>query len=99
VPPFIAGLAYSVLLASSLAWLLWFLVIRRLPATVAGLSSLAVPVTAVLMAWAILRERPDVMEGVGIALIVCGLMAVSGLGTTGGARASTRLSREGAPTR
>jgi len=98
-PPFIAGLAYSVLLASSLAWLLWFLVIRRLPATVAGLSSLAVPVTAVLMAWAILHERPDVMEGVGIALIVCGLMAVSGLGTTGGARASTRLSGEGAPTR
>jgi len=79
-PAFIAGLAYSVLLASSVAWLLWLLVIRRLPATVAGLSSLAVPVVAVLMAWAILHERPDAMEGVGIALIICGLLAVSGIG-------------------
>ena len=76
-PAFIAGLTYSVVLASSVAWLLWLLVIQRLPATVAGLSSLAVPVVAVLMAWAILHERPDAMEGVGIVLIVCGLVAVS----------------------
>ena len=79
-PAFIAGLAYSVLLASSLAWLLWLMVIQRLPATVAGLSSLGVPVVAVLMAWLILRERPDAMDGLGIALIVCGLVAVSGVG-------------------
>ena len=79
-PAFIAGLAYSVLLASSLAWLLWLMVIQRLPATVAGLSSLGVPVVAVLMAWLILRERPDTMELFGIALIVCGLVAVSGVG-------------------
>jgi drug/metabolite transporter (DMT)-like permease len=76
-PAFIAGLAYSVLLASSLAWLLWLLVIQRLPATVAGLSSLAVPVVAVLMAWLILHEKPDAMEGLGIVLIVGGLVAVS----------------------
>jgi drug/metabolite transporter (DMT)-like permease len=76
-PAFIAGLAYSVLLASSLAWLLWLLVIQRLPATVAGLSSLAVPVIAVLMAWLILHEKPDAMEGFGIVLIICGLAAVS----------------------
>ena len=79
-PAFIAGLAYSVLLASSLAWLLWLMVIQRLPATVAGLSSLGVPVVAVLMAWLILHERPDTMELFGIALIVCGLVAVSGVG-------------------
>lgn len=85
-PAFLAGLAYSVLLASSLAWLLWLLVIQRLPATVAGLSSLAVPVVAVLMAWIILREQPDAMEGVGIALIVTGLVAVSG---TAGVRSET----------
>jgi drug/metabolite transporter (DMT)-like permease len=76
-PAFIAGLAYSVLLASSVAWLLWILVIQRLPATVAGLSSLAVPVVAVLMAWLILHEKPDAIEGFGIVLIICGLVAVS----------------------
>jgi drug/metabolite transporter (DMT)-like permease len=84
-PAFIAGLAYSVLLASSVAWLLWLLVIQRLPATVAGLSSLAVPVVAVLLAWLILHEKPDAMEGFGIVLIVCGLVAVSERG-----RASSR---------
>jgi drug/metabolite transporter (DMT)-like permease len=79
-PAFIGGLAYSVVLASSLAWLLWLFVVRNLPTTVAGLSSLAVPVTAVLMAWWVLHERPDTMERIGIVLIVCGLLAVSGIG-------------------
>ena len=79
-PEFIYGLAYSIFLASSLAWLLWTFVVRTLPTAVAGLSSLAVPVTTVLMAWAILHERPDGMETVGIVLIVAGLLAVSGVG-------------------
>lgn len=77
---FVAGLAYSVVLASSLAWVLWLFVIQRLTATVAGLSSLAVPVTAVLMAWAILHERPNTAESIGIVLIMLGLATVSGVG-------------------
>ena len=78
-PAFIGGLAYSIVLASSLAWLLWLFVVQRLPTTVAGLSSLAVPVGAVLMAWLILNERPNTVETAGIVLIVCGLLAVSGI--------------------
>lgn len=74
------GLLYAAVLASSLAWVLWFLVIDRLPATVASLSSLCVPITAILMAWALLGERPDAAEGVGIVLIVLGLLVVSGMG-------------------
>ena len=77
-PAFIAGLAYCVLLASSLAWVLWLFVLKSLPTTVASLSSLAVPVTAILMAWALLDERPDTAETIGIALILLGLWAVSG---------------------
>lgn len=79
-PAFVYGLLYSIVLASSLAWLLWLFVVRSLPTTVAGLSSLAVPVTAVLLSWAILHERPDGMEAIGIVLIVLGLFAVSGIG-------------------
>ncbi len=77
-PAFIAGLAYCVLLASSLAWVLWLFVLKSLPTTVASLSSLAVPVSAILMAWALLDERPDAAETIGIALILLGLWAVSG---------------------
>lgn len=76
----VLSLLYAAVLASSLAWVLWFLIIDRLPTTVASLSSLCVPITAILMAWAFLGERPDADEGMGIALIVLGLVAVSGIG-------------------
>jgi drug/metabolite transporter (DMT)-like permease len=74
-----AALAYSVLMASSLAWWLWSVVLRHLPTTVASVGSLGVPVLSVLLAWAILRERPSAMEGLGIALVLLGLCAVSGV--------------------
>lgn len=80
-PPFIGLLAYSVLFATSLAWALWLLVVQRLPATIASISSLAVPVTSVLMAWAILAEAPSVSEWIGIAFVVAGLVAVTGMAT------------------
>lgn len=76
-PAFIAGLAYSIVFASSLAWLLWLFVVSHLPTTVASLSSLGVPVTAVLLAWALLHEQPNLAESVGIVLIVLGLLAIS----------------------
>ena len=79
-PAFIYGLTYSVVLASSLAWLLWLFVVRSLPTTVAGLSSLAVPVMAVVLGMFILDQYPDAFETAGIALIVAGLLAVSGAG-------------------
>lgn len=78
-PQFVVGLAYTAVLASSLAWFLWTFVVQRLPTAVASLSSLGVPVTAVLMAWLVLRERPDAMEFAGMVLIAFGLLAVSGL--------------------
>ena len=78
---FIAALAYAAILASSVAWGLWLLVIKRLPTAVATVSSLGVPILSVLLAWAILHEQPTVWEGVGIALILLGLVAVTGIGT------------------
>lgn len=72
-------LAYSVLLASSLAWWLWLRVLERLPTAVASLSSLGVPVLTVLLAWPLMRERPSLAETIGIALVLAGLVAVSGM--------------------
>jgi drug/metabolite transporter (DMT)-like permease len=77
---FIAGLAYSVLLASSLAWWLWSIVLQRLPTTVASISSLGVPIVSVLLAWLILHEQPSLMELLGIVFVLAGLVAVSGVG-------------------
>lgn len=77
---FIGGLAYSVVMASSIAWGLWLIVLHRLPTAVASIASLGVPVVSVLLAWLILHERPSAMEIVGIAFILLGLVAVSGVG-------------------
>jgi drug/metabolite transporter (DMT)-like permease len=77
---FIAGLAYSAVLASALAWWLWSIVLQRLPTTVASVSSLGVPVLSVLLAWLILHEQPSPLEAGGIVLVLLGLVAVSGIG-------------------
>jgi drug/metabolite transporter (DMT)-like permease len=77
---FIGGLTYSVLLASSLAWWLWSIVLQRLSTTVASVSSLGVPIVSVLLAWLILHEQPSAMELIGIVFVLLGLLAVSGVG-------------------
>ena len=76
---FIAGLAYSVIMASSIAWGLWLIVLQRLPTAIASVASLGVPIVSVLLAWAILHEQPSHMEIVGIVFILLGLVAVSGI--------------------
>jgi len=76
-PFFIAGLTYNAVLASGLAWVLWATVVQRLPTTVAGITSLAVPLLGVLLAWWILGERPDAAETGGIALIAAALVGIT----------------------
>lgn len=73
---FILGLGYSVILASSLAWLLWAYIVRTLPTSIAGLSSLLVPLSAILMAWILLNEQPTAIEGLGIIIIMFGLFII-----------------------
>lgn len=74
---FVAALAYNAVLSSGLAWLLWSYVVERLPATVAGLSSLVIPLNGVLLAWLLLGERPDGSEAIGIGLLGAALLTLS----------------------
>lgn len=78
-PAFIIGLIYSVVMASSIAWGLWLVVLRQLPTAVASLSSLGVPIVGVLLAWMILHEQPTAMEILGMVFVLLGLVAVSGV--------------------
>ena len=80
---FVAALAYNALLATGLAWLLWSWVVEQLPTTVAGLSSLIIPMLGVLFAWAVLGEAPTVAEAAGIVLMGVALAVVA---RRGGAR-------------
>lgn len=75
--PFVAALAYNAVLASGIAWLLWTYVVQRLPATVAGMTSLAVPLCGVFFAWIQLGERPSVVESLGILIIAVALVGIT----------------------
>ncbi|HEX2379586.1 MAG TPA: DMT family transporter, partial [Methyloceanibacter sp.] len=59
------ALAFSGLVGSAFAYLLWFEIVRRLPATAASLGVLSVPVVGIVASVLILGERPTVADIVG----------------------------------
>ncbi len=77
VPDLFWGLAYMAIIASALGWWLWMSVVRRVSATLAGMSSLGVPVLTVLLAWLILAEQPTLLELTGVVFIMAGLVIVN----------------------
>jgi drug/metabolite transporter (DMT)-like permease len=64
------ALGYHVLLATALAYVVWFDVVARLPAGVAALGTLMVPVVGVTSAMALLGERPGASDLGGFVLII-----------------------------
>lgn len=63
------GVVFTGTIGSGLAYVLWFEVIRRLPAMTASLGVLSVPVIGVLASMLILGERPTLADVIGFALI------------------------------
>ena len=59
------ALSYSAILATAVARSLWLFVLRKLPAGIASLSTLAVPVCGVLFSWWLLGEKPGSTETAG----------------------------------
>ena len=74
---FVWALAFNVVFANALAWVLWLYVVRSLPAGSASVGTLAIPVIAVMSAWLQLGERPGRGEAVGMALVVLALCIIS----------------------
>jgi drug/metabolite transporter (DMT)-like permease len=75
-PRLILALLYNGVLSAGVAWALWLYIVQRLPASVAGLASLIVPLIGVLLAWLLLGETPDVAETLGIIVIAAALFGV-----------------------
>jgi drug/metabolite transporter (DMT)-like permease len=75
-PLMFSALVYNGVLSSGVAWALWLFVVQRLPANVAGLASLVIPLLGVGFAWVLLGELPDAAETAGIALIAVALLGV-----------------------
>jgi len=69
----VLALGYNAVLATALGWTLWLFVLRTLPTSIAGISTLMIPVMSVMWAWWLLNEKPSNAEGCGIGLILLAL--------------------------
>ena len=85
--PFVAAMGFLVLLATALGWALWLFILSRLPATAAGVGSLATPVVGVTIAALQLHELPSARELGGMLCIVVALGANALASSVRGARA------------
>lgn len=74
---FIGALAYNVIPATAVSWVLWLFVLKALPTGVAGISTLATPVIGISAAALQLGERVSGMEAAGITCIVAALLLLA----------------------
>jgi drug/metabolite transporter (DMT)-like permease len=77
---FVASLLFSAVLATAIGWWLWTYVLASMPAGIAGLNSLGIPVIAVLSSALQLGERPPALELAGMLLIGVALALLAALG-------------------
>jgi drug/metabolite transporter (DMT)-like permease len=73
-PSLVASVVFLGMGGTALGWALWTFVLTRLPASVAGIGSLATPVVGVAAAALQLGELPSGGELAGMACIVVALV-------------------------
>lgn len=69
-----AGLAFSGALSIALAYILWYYGVRHLGGSRTAVYSNAVPIVALLVAWATLGETPGWLQAAGAAAILGGAL-------------------------
>ena len=80
------GLMYTVVLANAVAWFLWLYALHALPAGMAGLGTLSIPIVGVIAAWIQLGEVPTLVEGIGMGFIIGALAVLAAYGLFAGPR-------------
>lgn len=73
-----AGMIYSALFAIALAHFIWNYAVRKIGSTRTAIYSNVTPVTAMIIAWIALGERPTAGQITGAAVIFLGLYMVRG---------------------
>jgi drug/metabolite transporter (DMT)-like permease len=71
---FILLLLWTILCSNALAWILWLYILSSLSAGTAGLSVLLTPVIGIASSWLQLGERPGLLEGLGMIMVVGALL-------------------------
>jgi drug/metabolite transporter (DMT)-like permease len=77
---FVLTIAYILLLATVIGWMLWLYILKHLSAGVASLGMMAVPVLGVLFSRMQFGERPNSSEIAGMITIAAALVLLSWLG-------------------
>jgi len=78
----LAGFAYLSLVATGLAFVLWFSGIRRLPSAAPPLLGLAAPVTGAVLGWAILGQSLSPLQVMGFAITLSAIAYGASLGAS-----------------
>lgn len=68
----LVALAWHVLIATAVAYVLWYRLLESATATVSSLTTLAVPVVGVLGAMALVGDRPSATDWLGFLLVLGG---------------------------
>ena len=76
-PYLISAVIYNAVLVCAVAFLLWTYIMKKLPAGVAGMGTLAVPVIGIAGSVLELGERPDTWEAWGMCLILGALFLLT----------------------
>lgn len=76
------ALAYVVVAATIFGFGTWSALLRKYPAPIVAPFSLLVPVTGILSAWILLKERPSVGELAGGVVAMVGLALVTGVASS-----------------
>ena len=66
------ALGYHIVVATALAYVLWYGLLASVSATVATLTTLAVPVVGVIGAMLLVGDRPGWLDGIGFVLVLSG---------------------------
>jgi drug/metabolite transporter (DMT)-like permease len=64
------SLVFSGVFGSGFAYLLWFAIVRRLPAMTASLGVLSAPVIGIVASMLVLGERPTIPDVIGFTLVL-----------------------------
>jgi drug/metabolite transporter (DMT)-like permease len=70
------GLAYAAIVATFVCHTLWFALVRVLPAAVAALGTLAIPIMGVFFSALFLGEQIGIREAIALCLVVAALATV-----------------------
>lgn len=74
------GLLYTCVIGTAVGSGIWTALMSRHPAGVVAPYSMLVPVVGLTIAWIALGEKPGLVELVGAAVIICGVLYAAGAG-------------------